>query len=206
MTNVLLLPAFSSQSAFAVVNNADWNDGILFCAPTSPTLPIMLVCSYTAGLPTVNCGATSQLVTGMPIAIAPGIPGGAFVGSILDAANFTMVDVNGIPLNATMTEAAAALTFNPIPLDITGISFRAQVRAMAGGNDVYLDISTNDGTMINGGSDGVLLFKVPALSMMKIDAGSYVMDILAFGDGNTMNLFPQGAAALTVNDGITEVQ
>jgi hypothetical protein len=206
MTNVLLLPAFSSQSAFAVVNNADWNDGILFCQPLSPSIPVVLVCSYTNGLPNVNCGATGPLVTGMPIAVAPGIPGGAFVGPIIDTANFTMVDINGIPLNATITEAAASLTFNPIPLDLTGISFRTQVRAMAGGNDVYLDISTGGGTMVNGGTDGVLLFKVPALSMSKINAGQYVMDILAFGDGNTINLFPQGPAAITVNAGITEVQ
>lgn len=206
MTNVLLLPTFSNQSQFAVVNNADWNDGILFCAPTSPTIPIVQTCSLVQGSSNVVCGTTTTLVSGMPIAVAPGIPGGAFVGSIIDLQDFTMVDVNGIALNATMTQASINLTFNPIPLDLTGISFRAQVRAQANGNDVYLDISTNSGTMVNGGTDGVLLFKVSALSMSKIDAASYVMDILAFGDGNTINLFPQGPASLLVTQGITEVQ
>jgi hypothetical protein len=42
--------------------------------------------------------------------------------------------------------------------------------------------------------------------MSQVDAGNYVMDILAFGDGNTINLFPQGPAALIVSEGVTEVQ
>jgi hypothetical protein len=201
-TNVLLLPAFSNQSSFTVANNADWKDGIMFAAPGSVGAPITVTAALTQASATV-IASTLALTPGMPIAIAPGIPGGAFVGSVFDAQTFQMVDSAGNPLNATLTDDNVALTINPVPLDITGIEFRAQVRALAGGNDVYLTADTADGTFVNGGTNGILLFQIPASSMNRVRAGSYVMDIVAEGDGNTINLFPVGPAAVNVVQGIT---
>jgi hypothetical protein len=204
MTNVLLLPAFSVGSTFIVPNNADWLDGIFFSAPGSPTAPLQLLASLTFGNPNVVVGSTQGIVPGMPIDVSPGVPGGAFVGAIIDTQTFTMVDIARVPLNASLTDNQALLILNAVPLDLTGITFKAQVRAMAGGNDVYIVMTTADGSMVNGGADGTLLFNIPASSMQKVDAGQYVMDILAEGDGNTMNLFPQGPATVQVVEGITE--
>jgi hypothetical protein len=119
MTNILQLPQFSSSSAFAITNNADWRDGIGF------------------------------------------------------------------------------------GIDITGITFVANMRAEVTGSEVFLNMTTDNGLLINGGIVGSLSFLVMASQMALIDPGTYVMDIVATGDGATVNLFPEGPATVTVSEGVT---
>lgn len=90
-------------------------------------------------------------------------------------------------------------------LDITGIYFRSQIRLnavdpnLAGG----LDMDTTSGLMFNGGTTGLLSWKVPASRMKDIVPGSYVMDLVASQGPYTVNLMPSGPATVTIVQGIT---
>jgi hypothetical protein len=89
------------------------------------------------------------------------------------------------------------------PIDLTGIAFSANMRAAAGGNDVYLQLSTANGTLVNGGVTGKLSFNVPVTTMAALLPGNYVIDVLATADGHTINLYQSGPATVTVDEGIT---
>ncbi len=69
------------------------------------------------------------------------------------------------------------------PVDLTGISFMGQLRLTAGSREVALAFSTDSASLSNGGATGILSFNVQQASMANI-AGSYVLDIIASGDGN----------------------
>jgi autotransporter-associated beta strand protein len=60
----------------------------------------------TSGSPTIAVTSATGLVVGQPIA-GHGIPAGAFIGSIATL-NVGLVNANGAPLNATVTQATAA--------------------------------------------------------------------------------------------------
>jgi hypothetical protein len=202
MTNILLLPQFSGAgSSFSLVTNGDWLQSILFTAPGSPPNALTMVGAITSGQSTVTVGSTIGLVPGQPINQIPGIPAGAFVGSISSATQFSMVNSSGSSLDATETNAEAQLVFQPLPLDLTGIEFTASMRAAADSAGILLTASTANGTIINGGAAGTLQYNVPYSQLPA--AGSYVIDIVASGDEHTVNLFPQGPATVTIVQGVT---
>lgn len=87
------------------------------------------------------------------------------------------------------------------PIDLTGITFRSQVRSMAGSSVVLLDLSTVDGTLVVDHANGKLSWAVPAAALASL-SGAYVTDIIAVGDGITRNLCPT-PIALTVVVGVT---
>lgn len=92
-----------------------------------------------------------------------------------------------------------------VPLDLTGIEFRGQMRPATDSPVVALEVKTADMTIVNSGTDGMLTWNVPALMFDGMEAGDYVFDLLAFGDGHVINLFEKaGAAAVTVNEGVTK--
>jgi hypothetical protein len=205
VTNLLKLPTFQNTCAFAIATNGDWLDSIFFAAPGQPANPIAMTGAITSGSNSVTVTSTQGLLPGLPVVQIPGVPAGVFVGAITSSAVFTMVDANGNPVDATATNAEAALTFLPLPLDLTGILFKVQVRAAANGQQVYLNLNSTLGGLVNGAASGVLSFDVtqPTIAA-NLPAGSYVVDIVAEGDGHTLNLFPEGPASLTVSAGITQ--
>ncbi len=92
-----------------------------------------------------------------------------------------------------------------IPLDLTGITFRGQIRPSALSPVVLLEIGTDDSTLVNSGQDGKLTWNVFAIKFNGMEGGSGVFDLLAFGDGHTINLFQKaGPASVTINEGITK--
>jgi hypothetical protein len=91
----------------------------------------------------------------------------------------------------------------PLGADLTGISFSACMRAEVTGSEVFLDMTTDNGLLINGGISGELGIQVPVATMVNVDPGSYVLDIVAVGDGVVVNIFPEGPAAVMVNEGVT---
>lgn len=212
MTNILLIPQIAKAS-FQITNNSDWNDSIFFGAPGAPTQPLVLSgCQLAAASNVVTVSSTQAVLEGMPISAMPGIPAGAFVGSITGLSTFVMVDSDGAAKNATATNANAQVTLQPPPLDLTGIEFVATLRSTTSGENVAT-IQTSDGTFINGGKTGILSFNIlyfidgvtnPLLT--KLFPDDYVLDIVAMADGNTINLFPEGPATVTVFAGVTDPQ
>jgi hypothetical protein len=204
-TNLLSLPYFSSQAIFEIAQNADWLDAIFFVAPGSPPAPLTITGSITSGSNTVTVASAAGIVPGQPIVPVPGIPTSAFVGAIPTPTTFTIVNSTGGTLNATATDAEASLTFEPLPLDLTGISFAAEVRNTVGNPQVFLLVQTSDGSFFNSGTSGILSFKIPATKIQYIPVGSYVIDIVATANGQTVNLFPEGPATLIVIEGVTAI-
>lgn len=90
------------------------------------------------------------------------------------------------------------------PLDLTGISFRCQMRpASASGRAVALDLSTENKLLANRGSIGVLAFVVPQEKLRLLAPGAYVADLIAKADGVVINMFSAAPLAVTVNGGVT---
>lgn len=200
MTQILSLPQIDgAQSVFPVVKSAGWYDTIMFSAPGSPALQsaigaLVSGAALVTGLPaeTVASIVPGQVVTGF------GIPAGATVATVPSTTSITL----SAPV--TVTDAAANLTFQPMPLDLTGISFGLQVRPSADSPVLLLDVSTAAGTMINGGATGQLAFNVPPDSLSDLAVGNYVADIVATGDGRVVNLFQtNGPASLIVRQSVT---
>lgn len=91
-----------------------------------------------------------------------------------------------------------------VPLDLTGITFRGQMRPSTDSPVVALTVGTDDSTIVNSGVDGMLTWNVPAASFLGMEPGNYVFDLLAMGDGHVINLFEKaGAATVIVNEGVT---
>lgn len=89
-------------------------------------------------------------------------------------------------------------------LDITGIAFRQQWRLAASTGDIGLELSTDNGLLVNGGANGVLSWAVPAGISKTIPPGAYLGDLLAEADGAIVNLFVAAPLTVTVNGGLTE--
>jgi hypothetical protein len=95
------------------------------------------------------------------------------------------------------------------PIDLTGISFEAQLRPAILDAQVLLDMSTANGLLINDGPLGTLTFAVPrdgvSDHMSNLPAGTTAyLDILATADGQIINLCQvSGSIAVTINRGIT---
>lgn len=77
------------------------------------------------------------------------------------------------------------------------------VRASAADLTIQLSLSTEDGTLVNGGTTGALTFAVPVAQMSRLGAGSYVLDLIAIADGQQINLFLAQPATLTHAQGVT---
>jgi hypothetical protein len=90
------------------------------------------------------------------------------------------------------------------PLDISGITFRMMVRVSADNAIALLDLSTDNGLLVNGGAAGTLKWAVPRALTSMVPPGPYIADILASDETGVVNLFQDnGPAQVTVNRGIT---
>ena len=99
------------------------------------------------------------------------------------------------------------------PIDLTGITFSAKVKtSTAVGGKLLLDMSTQNGLLVVDAALGTLSFAVPWAQPTNGTPGctatlpsetAAMMDILAFGDGQRMNLFQQGPASVTIALGVT---
>ena len=191
-TNILSLPLISIE--ITTGTNEDWRDSIMFAAPSSPGEPVALIGVITSGQATVTgLSSTSGLVTGMGVA-GVGIPAGATILAITGATTLTL------SANATATNIVAALTFNPVPLDLTGIEFRMTPRRDREDIEVAIEASTENERLINGGLGGQLGWLVPAVEMGRIRPATYAFDVVATADGATIKCVEGN---LTVERGYT---
>ena len=127
--------------------------------------------------------------------------------NILQLPPFTSMTFS-VPNNSDWLDAIAFRDVsNTLALDLTGISFYAHLRPSVGSPIVYLDMSTDNGLLVNGGLGGLLSWKVPASMMSRIPISPtnspYVMDILAIQAPNRVSLFPTGPAQVTVIQSVT---
>jgi len=205
-TKILELPSFSGDgTSFIIATNSDWLDSIFFISPQSPDAPITMVGALVMASNIVTVTSTIGLVPGMPISPMPALYDQVayFVREITSPTQFKMVDQYGNPQNAMITDASAQLVFQPLPLNLAGIEFRAELRTTEDSEQVLLSLQTSDGTLLNGGNDGTLGFNVTRDKLDHLKARDYVMDIVATADGHVINLFPAGPATVTVTVGVT---
>lgn len=66
---------------------------------------------------------------------------------------------------------------NSDPVDLSGYTAVAQLRASADSEDVVLEMTTDDDTIVLGGVDGTITFNVSAVDMAAVPAGSYKYDL-----------------------------
>lgn len=212
MSNILQLPQLSSATSFAVVTNSQWNDQLSFTQSGWPTPFALAGCALVSGSGNVTCPTTALLVPGQTISPGPGIPvptvmgtsGLCYVLGVTSPTVFTLGDANGNPLNATATNPGAILTFNPPPLDLTGINFISSVaQANVASPRILITAQTQNNTMILYPKTGVLQYNVPQTTMGQLLPGQYSVDIIGFDGIFTVNLFPQGPATVTVSAGIS---
>jgi hypothetical protein len=206
MTQIANLPQIDgARTAFTIAKNARFQFSIAFPFPAGPQVPLVAVCAITAdnatlsGLPT---GTVATLVTGQPVA-GYGIPAGTVIAGIPSTTTVTLSNP------VTQTAAAIGLTFQPLPLDLTGISFLMQVRTAVTDASVYLNLSTGNGLLLNGGLTGILSGDVAPSNLGSLPitgAGSaLVTDIVASAmDGGPVNLMAvSGPASVTVSPGVS---
>jgi hypothetical protein len=209
MTNIRSLPQIDgANTSFVVSNNAAWLDSMYFGAPGFGPPIVISGCSTTAGsnVITVPTLIGSSLVQpGMQISSSPGLPSASYVGNVPTATTFTIVDINGNALTATATTAELTVTFNPPPLDLSGIGFVANLRLVAGSTQVFLVAQTGNGTLTNGAKLGTLSFNVPRSIMQSVPPGSYVMDIIAADPLYVINLMAKAPASVTVMSGVADI-
>ena len=213
MTNILKIPQLSSSTSFALTTNTQWLDIISFTQTGFPAPFSISGCGLISGSGTVTIPTTALLVPGLTISGTPGIPTPTltpipfcYVLSITSLAAFTLGDALGNSLLATATNPGAILTFNPPPLDLTGISFISSIaQANVLNPRLLLTAQTLNGTMLNGGKTGVLQYNVPQAAMSQLLPGTYGLDIIAYDGTSTVNLFPQGPATVVVSTGVSSV-
>lgn len=96
---------------------------------------------------------------------------------------------------------ATFTTSDSLPIDITGIFFEAQVRSEAKDIKVWVDASSENGLLVNGGPDGTLSWRIPLSVMTKVTPGNYVTDIRANADGHLIAIAQR--CTFTVTQGVT---
>lgn len=206
LTNILqLTPLDGPNTTFVVPNNATWVDQLYFGQPGFGPTVALAGCALTGGSNVISVLSTSGIQLGMMISPAPGLPNGGYVGSITSSTQLTCVDGTGLAVNATGSMPSAFLTFMAPPLSLVGIIFIANLRKTAKDTRVWLTAQTGDNSMINQGTQGLLSFNVPIAQMGTVPADNYVMDILASGDGYTINLMAGGPSPVTITGGISDV-
>jgi hypothetical protein len=209
VTNILNIPLLDgANSSFTISNNAAWTDSIYFGAPGFGPPFTLAGCSIVTGsnivtIPTLS--STSVLSPGMQVSGTPGIPSASYVGNIPSLTTFTLVDGTGNTLNATANSIEITITFNPPPLDLSGIGFVSNLRTAPGSAQVFLVAQTGDGTMVNGATAGTLSWNVPGARMQNVPAGIYVMGILAVDSTTRRELFPTAPATVTVIAGVSDI-
>ena len=108
-----------------------------------------------------------------------------------------------IATDADFRATIAFVTTGTTPLDLTGISFTSSFKQVANPSNTWLTISTANGGLINGGSSGLLSWLILKSALSGLPAGSYVSDIIATGDGATINLCQAAPLAVTVTTGVS---
>ena len=109
-----------------------------------------------------------------------------------------------IATNADLRETAALpQAGSTAALDLTDIAFHMQVRPAAGSSDIALDLSIDNGLLINNGAAGTISLLVAKAQLAQLAPGAYVADLLAIADGATINLCLNAPLAVTVVQGVT---
>lgn len=208
MTQIFNLPQIDgSQTVFTVTKGSVFSYSIVFPNPFGPQVPLVAAATMSAGSATLSnlpTAIVASLVTGQPVS-GYGIPAGAVIAAIPTATTVTL------SIAATQSGALVGVTFQVLPLDLTGISFRQQIRQTADPGDTWaiIELSTANGLLISGGTSGTLsgLVLPSALTALPIApvGAPLVTDIVATAsDGGPINLMAQnGPASVVVLQGVT---
>lgn len=190
-TRILDLPLIHWDMETAT--NEDWLDAIQFTDPLSPPLTAMAG-AISLDSPFIN-GLTStvNLLPGMTVA-APGVQDGSRIIAVPSSSSVQL------DLPATHTDSSQTITFLPIPIDLTGIEFKSQMRLDPEDAMAVLDLSTANGRLISGLTGGQLSLNVPVSVMALIDPATYVQDLIAIADGRQRRV---AVMSVAVDRGIT---
>jgi|GEM_PF-5341811 len=90
------------------------------------------------------------------------------------------------------------------PLDISGIRFKGSMRETPESSHILLTIDTQESTLGNGGTNGILQWNVGPELLRGLKTGYYAFDLIAYADDKTINLFQKaGPAKVVVKKGVT---
>jgi ribosomal 30S subunit maturation factor RimM len=207
MTNRSSIPPFDgANTTFAITFDADWNDQFFVGAPGFPGTPIEITGVLDGTTVITGISSDAGIATGCLI-VGVGIPNGTVVDE-LTGTTITMSEA------ATISAPDSTFYIFPPPLDLTGISFRCQLRTAIGAVSALIDLSTENGLMVNGGTSGLFGFQVPAatlrastlLNVVRQAGGQvdFVGDIKAFDTLGSTNLCPAAPFTVQVRQGITQ--
>ena len=156
MSNLLSLPQFPAGTVISLQSNTDWDDSFFVGAPGSPSSPITL--SGALASETFTVASPGGVLPGM-IAAGFGVQTGTTVSAV-SSGSITLSQ------NATISAPNASISFYGPALDLTGISFSAEIRSSAVSPQAILSTSTNAGTMTNGGTNGLFGWDVPNATIL----------------------------------------
>ncbi len=194
-TNLLSLPLLSVT--FETATNESWRDGVAFATAGSVA-------------PYANSGNT-----GSGTVSSASVTAGAYIGdytvTMTGPTTFgfqirwlhhrygcdrrVVFCVRHVPHRNVGGDPFAAgdgftLTVLPQPIDLTGIRFVMQMRTASASAQILISGDTNDGTLVNGETNGVLGIAIPQSEMARVPvsaAGSpYVLDIVGIADGDQL--------------------
>lgn len=193
-----------TRTSFMITKNAIFAYALVFPSPLGPQVPLVAAATMngTSTLSNLPAATVASLVTGQPVS-GYGVPDGTTIAGIPSATSVLLSQAT------TQSGAAVGVTFQVLPLDITGIDFRQQIRSSAGDPQPMLDISTANGLLVSGGPSGTLAASVQPDLMAALpltsEAGPLVTDIVASApDGGPVNLMAlSGPASVTVLSGVT---
>lgn len=198
MSNIMLLRQLPAGTINLTLD-ADWMDQIYQPQTDWPSPGGTLSAAIQAGSTTATVASSAGLAIGCPLR-ALGLQTNTIISAIPDGTTITLSAA------ATLTLPAASVAYWGPPLDLTGISFRSQIRAIESGDDI-LDLSTENALMTNFGALGYYGWNCPAAKLSGaswpngiITSGTVqcILDILASDGTNKINLCEENGP-LTVN-------
>lgn len=193
-TNILSLPLLTV--AFQTATNESWRDGVAFTTAGSITYQATGGNSGNGGLTGLGVALGAYigdyiltLTSATTFRLAD--PDGYTVGSGLVGVPFVASGI-GFTLNQGQTPFVIgdgfALTVLPQALDLTGIRFVMMMRRSAQDATILVSADTDQGTLVNGTTSGVLGWAIPVETMERIaissDGAPYVLDVVAIADGD----------------------
>lgn len=106
----------------------------------------------------------------------------------MSAGLYKMVLEQGATFNLVVTWRNPDQT----PIDLTGYTAKMQVRPSKGSADVIATFSTDDATIVLGGSLGTVMFDVDAADTALLPAGVYVYDLEMKSSGGQVTRLLEG--------------
>lgn len=90
----------------------------------------------------------------------------------------------------------SSITGSLVPVDVTGYTADMQVRRTTGSSTVIVELSTGNGRIVTGSTDGKFTLSLSAVQTAALDVGNYVYDLEVTAPDSTVTKLLHGAFAV----------